>query len=114
MRKQMMENAALEVAAQIRAVEECIDSAIAELADLQSKMVRARAVTGVGFATSHPAFEQLAATTSGLIAARGGVANCHTALVETRRVIPGLRTTAFGEGDECPPPSGFVDLRVVA
>lgn len=114
MRRHTMETAAYDVASQIRAVEESIDAALVEVAELQSKMVRARVATGVGFANSHPAFEQLAATTSGLVAARGGVANCHTALVETKRSIPGLRTKAFGEGDECPPPSGFVDLRVVA
>lgn len=113
MRKQMMENAAFEVASQIRAVEESIDAALAELAELQSKMVRARTATGVGYANSHSAFEQLAAATTGLVAARGGVASCHTALVETKRLIPGLRTTSFGEGDECPP-RGFGDLRVVA
>jgi hypothetical protein len=41
---------------------------------------------------SHGAFEQLAATTNGLIAARGGIAHCHAALAETRKSIPGLRT----------------------
>ena len=57
----------------------------------------------------------LAATTTGLIAARGGIAHCHAALVETRKTIPGLRTVGFGD-EECPPPKGQVmaDLRVVA
>ncbi len=64
--------------------------------------------------TSHPAFEQLAVTTSSLIAARGGIANCHVALADTKQTIPGLRTVAFGDGDDCPPNSGFADLRVVA
>jgi dGTP triphosphohydrolase len=114
MRKQIVENAAYEVATQIRAVEDSIDAALVELADLQSKMVHARTATGVGFATSHAAFEQLAAATSGLVAARGGVASCHTALVETKRFIPGLRTTSFGEGDECPPAAVAAGLRVVA
>lgn len=64
MRKQMMEDAAFEVAAQVRAVEESIESALVELAGLQSKMVHARGVTNAGFADSHAAFEQLAATTT--------------------------------------------------
>jgi prophage DNA circulation protein len=114
MRKQIIENAAYEVATQVRAVEDSIEAALAELADLQAKMVRARSVTNAGFAASHAAFEQLAATVNGLITARGGIASCHSALVETRRSIPGLRTVAFGDGDECPPAEGFADLRIVA
>lgn len=114
MRKQQIENAAYEVAAQVRAVEEIIEAAIAEIADLQSKMVHARGVTGVGFVTSHTAFEQLVAATVGLVSARGGIANCHTALVETKAFVPGLRTVAFGDGTDCPPPEGLVNLRVVA
>jgi hypothetical protein len=114
MRKQQLENAAFEVATQVRAVEESIEAALAELAELQSRMIRARAVTGVGFIASHAAFEQLAATTTSLVSARGGIANCHVALVATKTQVPGLRTVAFGEGEECPPPGGFVDLRVVA
>lgn len=113
MRKEMIENAAYEVATQVRAVEESIEAALAELAELQSKMVHARSVTNAGFADSHAAFEQLAATTNGLISARGGIASCHVALVETRKTIPGLRTVGFGDVD-CPPKTAHVDLRVVA
>ena len=47
MRKQMIENAAYDVATQVRAVEDCIESALAEIAELQGKMIRARAVTGI-------------------------------------------------------------------
>jgi hypothetical protein len=112
MRKQMIENAALEVATQVRAVEESIEAALAELAELQARMVHARSVTGAGFVASHAAFEQLATTTSGLVAARGGIAQCHAALAETCKTIPGLRTTGFGD-NECPP-SARADLRVVA
>ncbi|HEX8412400.1 MAG TPA: hypothetical protein VF637_00735, partial [Sphingomicrobium sp.] len=108
------ENAAFEVATQVRAVEECIEAALAELAELQAKMIRARAVTGVGFGRSHLAFEQLAETTNKLVGARGGIANCHAALAETKQFVPGLRTFAFGDGEECPPTKGFGDLRVVA
>lgn len=112
MRRQMIENAAHEVATQVRAVEETIEAALAELAELQSRMIHARSVTGAGFVASHAAFEQLAAATTGLVAARGGIANCHAALAETRKTIPGLRTVAIGDS-ECPP-AARTDLRVVA
>ena len=114
MRKQQIENAAYEVATQVRAVEDIIEAALGEIAELQAKMVRARGVTGVAFVASHAAFEQLAAATVGLVTARGGIANCHSALVETKASVPGLRTVAFGDGTDCPPPKGVVDLRVVA
>ena len=113
MRKQMIENAAYEVATQVRAVEDSIEGALAELAELQSRMVRARAVTNAGFVASHAAFEQLAATTNGLVAARGGIAHCHVALAETQKSIPGLRTVGFGDQGDCPK-TAHVDLRVVA
>lgn len=113
MRKQMMENAAFDVAAQVRAVEESIESALIELAELQSRMVRARSVTNAGFANSHAAFQHLAETTTGLVSARGGIAQCHVALVEARKTIPGLRTVAWGDQYECPP-AGAANLRVVA
>jgi dGTP triphosphohydrolase len=113
MRKQMMENAAYEVATQVRTVEDSIEAALIELAELQTRMVHARSATNAGFVTSHEAFEQLAATTNGLIAARGGIAHCHAALAETKKSIPGLRTVAIGD-DECPPKTGHADLRVVA
>ena len=116
MRKHMIENAALDVATQVRTVEESIEHAIGEIAELQAKMVRARSVTGVGFINSHAAFEQLVAATTGLIAARGGIGNCHAALAETKKSVPGLRTVSWGDGQECPPPSGVgnPDLRIVA
>ena len=113
MRKQMMENAAYEVANQVRAVEDSIEAALIELAELQTRMVHARSATGAGFVASHAAFEQLAATTTGLVAARGGIANCHAALAETRKTIPGLRTVSIGD-NECPPAAVAGDLRIVA
>lgn len=115
MRKQMMENAAHEVAIQVIAVENCIETTLTELAELQMRMVRARGLTKAGFATSHAAFEQLAAATSNLVAARGGIANCHTALKATSKSIPGLRATAETVGfgpEKCQ--FAKADLRVVA
>jgi dGTP triphosphohydrolase len=113
MRKHQIENAAHELATQVRTVEDSIEAAIAEIAELQARMVRARGVTRAGMASTHAAFEQLSVTTSSLIAARGGIANCHVALAETRKTIPGLRTVGFGDADDCPE-SGFAGLRVVA
>lgn len=114
MRKQMIEQAAFEVATQVRAVEDTIDTALAEIAELQARMVRARTATGIGVATGHGAFEQLAAALQGLVAARGGVANCHAELKEAKSFVPGLRTVSFGDGDECPPAEGHANLRIVA
>jgi hypothetical protein len=113
MRKHQIENAAYEVATQVRAVEDSIEAALAEIAELQARMVRARGVMRANMVTSHAAFEQLAATTNGLIAARGAIGSCHVALAETKQTIPGLRTVAIGD-DDCPPKTGFADLRVVA
>jgi precorrin isomerase len=113
MRKQLIENAAYEVATQVRAVEDIIDSALGEIAELQSRMVRAVGATGVAHVRAQGAFDQLAATTSSLIAARGNIGGCHVALAEAKAFVPGLRTVSWGDGDDCPP-AGQVDLRVVA
>lgn len=114
MRKQLIEAAAFEVATQVRAVEDAIETALAELADLQGRMIRARAVAGIATATGHEAFEHLAGAMTGLVAARGGVAHCHGALKDTKQLVPGLRTVAFGDGDECPPQQPSATLRAVA
>ena len=114
MRKQMVENAAYEVATQVRTVEDSIEAALAELAELQTTMVRARPVTRVGYVAVQSAYEQIAEATKGLIAARGSIGACHVALAEAKQTIPGLRTVAWGDGDECPPPSAQADLRIVA
>ena len=114
MRKQMIESAALDVATQVRAVEDAIESALAEIAELQGRMVRARATMGVATATGHEAFEQLAVATLNLVKARGDVAKCHMTLKDTTRFIPGLRAVGFGDMQECPPQQAHADLRVVA
>ncbi|HVF37410.1 MAG TPA: hypothetical protein VNA29_05650 [Sphingomicrobium sp.] len=114
MRKQMIENAAFEVATQVRAVEDAIEAALAEIAELQGRMINCRAVAGIATATGHEAFAHLAQANVGLINARGDVANCHGALKDTKQLVPGLRTTSFGEGNQCPPPQGVQPLRIVA
>lgn len=114
MRKQMIETAAYEVATQVRAVEDSIEAALGEIAELQARMIRARGITRAGIGTSHLAFEQLVATTSALISARGGIANCHLALVQTQQTIPGLRTVSIGDEGDCPPTAEAMPLRIVA
>lgn len=114
MRRQVLEQTALEVAHQVRAVEDSIEAALIELAELQNRMIRARSVAGVGIATGHQALEQVAASLQALVSARGGMANCHAALVEAKQKVPGLRTVSFGDTQECPPPSALMPLRVVA
>ncbi|MEO6579774.1 MAG: hypothetical protein ABIN83_01315 [Sphingomicrobium sp.] len=114
MRKHVIESAALEVATQIRTVEDCIEDALAEIADLQSKMIRARAAAGVATSTGHAAMEQLATALQALVAARGGMANCHSALLDAKQFVPGLRTVSWGDGEECPPAKAHTNLRIVA
>ena len=114
MRKQLIENAAFDVATQVRTVEDAIETALAEIADLQGRMLRARATMGVSTATGHEAFEQLAIAVQSLVKARGGMANCHLTLKETTQLIPGLRTVGFGDMQECPPQAVTADLRIVA
>ncbi len=115
MRKHQIENAAYEVATQVRAVEDSIDSALAEIAELQARIMRVNSVARAGFGTVHPVLEELAAAVSGLVGARGSVVGCHTALAEAKGKVPGLRTVSFGEGHECPDQkTGFTPLRVVA
>ena len=115
MRKHIVESAAYEVATQVRAVEDVIETALEEIAELQLRMIRARAAAGVATATGHDALQHLAGALQGLVSARGGIAGCHAALVDVKQFVPGLRTVSFGDVSECPPaPTGFVDLRVVA
>ncbi len=113
MRKQMVENAAYEVATQVREVEDIIDSALAEIAELQSRLVRAVGVTGIAHVRIQSAFDQLSATTGSLVAARGNIGSCHVALAKAKEFVPGLRTVSWGDGDDCPK-TAKTDLRIVA
>ena len=67
MRKQMIENAAYEVATQVRAVEDSIDATLAEMAELQSRMMRVTAIAHIGPAAIHPALQELSAALSTLL-----------------------------------------------
>ncbi|MFC7536532.1 hypothetical protein ACFQPG_04030 [Sphingomonas sp. GCM10030256] len=112
MRKTMIEKSAFEVATQVRAVEDSIETALVEIAELQSRMIRARATAGVGIGTGHEALEQVANALHGLVTARGGMATAHARLVEARQKVPGLRTVSFGDAGECPD-AQVAQLRVV-
>lgn len=114
MRKQIIETAALEVATQIRTVEENIDATLAELAELQARIMRVNAVAYASVGTVHGSLEHLAAALSGLVETRGSIVACHAALVDAKGKVPGLRTVAWGDGQECPPEEGSTHLRVVA
>ena len=115
MRKHIVESAAYEVATQVRAVEDVIETALEEIAELQLRMIRARAAAGVATATGHDALQHLAGALNGLVSARGGMADCHASLVDVKQFVPGLRTVSFGDASECPPKTARVaDLRVVA
>jgi hypothetical protein len=113
MRKQMIENAAYELATQVREVEDIIDSALGEIAELQSRLVRAVGVTGIAHVRIQSAFDRLSATTASLVSARGNIGSCHVALADAKEFVPGLRTVSWGDGDDCPK-TAKTDLRIVA
>jgi len=113
MRRELIEKSAYELATQVREVEDVIDSALAELAELQSRLVRTVGVTGIAHVRAQSAFDQLSATISNLISARGSIGSCHAAIAEANQFVPGLRTVAFGDADECPKFASH-ELRVVA
>ena len=113
MRKHQIENAAFEVATQIRTVEDSIDATLSEIAELQSRMMHATAVAHVGPAPIHGALTELSSALSNLIAARGAIVGCHSQLVQAKGKVPGLRTVAWGDNEECPK-TAVADLRIVA
>jgi hypothetical protein len=112
MRKQMLENAAYEVATQVRTVEDSIDTTLAEIAELQARIMRANLVAGVGFAAVHPTLEKLALAVGNLVECRGAIVECHSALADAKQKVPGLRTVSIGD-NECPP-AAAANLRIVA
>ena len=113
MRKIQIENAAYAIATQVRAVEDTIDAALAEIAELQGRMVRARSAMGVGPSIGQEAFLKLGQTIQSLIGARGDMASCHASLADATQFVPGLRTVSFGDTTDCPK-TASAELRVVA
>lgn len=114
MRKQVIQDAAFDVATQVRAVEDTIDSALTEIAELQARIITANSVAHVGYGVIHPSLEKLASAVTRLVESRGAIVACHEALSEARGKVPGLRTVMWGDGQECPPASATADLRIVA
>lgn len=117
MRKQIIENAAFEVATQVRTVEDTIDNALIEIAELQARIMRADAVAGVSYGVIHPTLQRLATATTRLVETRGEIVACHEQLVEAKGKVPGLRTVSWGDGDDCPDNPDKIartDLRIVA
>lgn len=114
MRKQMIQNAAYEVATQVRAVEETIDSALNEIAELQARIMTVNSLAGVGYGVIHPTLQRLASAVTGLVETRGAIVACHEALADAKGKVPGLRTVSWGDGEDCPPNTARADLRIVA
>jgi hypothetical protein len=114
MRKQIIQDAAYEVATQVRAVEETIDSALNEVAELQARIMHANSVAGVGYGVIHPTLQNLARAVAGLVETRGAIVACHEALADAKSKVPGLRTVSWGDGEDCPPNTARADLRIVA
>lgn len=114
MRRQNIENAAFEVATQVRAVEDTIDCALAEIAELQARIMRVDAIAGVSYGVIHPTLERLASAVNGLVKTRGAIVACHEELVEAKGKVPGLRTVGWGDGDDDCPEFASTELRIVA
>ena len=114
MRKQIIQNAAHQVATQLRCVEDSIDAALAQIAQLQADMIEASQAAHTAPGAAQDAFVEVASALQGLIAARGGVANAHSVLKDASTTIPVVREMGFGDVVECPPPEGAQTLRVVA
>jgi hypothetical protein len=114
MRKQIIQNAAYEVATQVRAVEDSIDSALNEMAELQARIMHVNSVAGVSYGVIHPTLQRLASAVTGLVETRGAIVACHEALADAKSKVPGLRTVSWGDGEDCPPSTARADLRIVA
>lgn len=116
MRKQVIENAAYEVATQVRTVEDTIDSALAEMAELQTRILHANSVAGVNYGVIHPTLQKLVSAVAGMVETRGAIVSCHQALADARGHVPGLRTVSWGDTEPCPPATAETapGLRVVA
>ena len=114
MRKQIVQNAAYEVATQVRAVEDSIDAALSEIAELQARIMRVNAVAGVSYGVIHPPLQEVASAVNSLVETRGAIVACHKACAEAKGKIPGLRTVSWGDGDDECPEIAKTDLRIVA
>ena len=114
MRREAIWNAVHEVGIHTRAVEDLIESALVELAELQSRIVQVSNVAGVPFSTLQESFEGVSATINDLVKVRGTMGRCHEVFLETKAKIPGVRPSKWGDGDPCCDKLAQTDLRVVA
>ncbi len=114
MRRQAIWNTVHEVGIHTRAAEGLIESALVELAELQSKLVQVSNVAGVSYSTLQGSFEGISATINDLVKVRSTMARCHETFVETKEKIPGVRATSWGDGDPCCGKVAHTDLRIVA
>lgn len=114
MRRQEIWNAVHDVGIHTRAAEGLIESALVELAELQSKLVQVSNVAGVTYSTLQESFEGVSATINELVKVRGTMGRCHEVFVDTKERIPGVRPTKWGDPDPCCPKVAETDLRVVA
>jgi len=114
MRKQAIWDAVHEVGIHTRSVEGLIESALVELAELQSRLVQVSNVAGVPYLTLQESFEGVSATINDLVKVRSTMARCHEVFVETKEKIPGVRATSWGDSNPCCGSIAHTDLRIVA
>jgi len=113
MRRQAIWDAVHQVGIRTRAVESLIESALVELAELQSNLVQVNNVAGLSYSTLQESFEGVSATINDLVKVRRTMAQCHNVFLEAKEQIPGVRTTSWGNGDPCCG-TAHSDLRIVA
>ena len=114
MRKEAIWNAIHEVGIHTRAVEDLIEAALAELSQLQAKVLEVSNVAGVSYSTLQDSFEGVSATINDMVKVRGTMARCHEVMVETKAKIPGVRPAKWGDPNPCCSGSAEPDLRIVA
>ena len=114
MRKQMIENAAYEVATQVRAVEDSIDAALAEIAELQARMMHAQVGRQRRLRRQPCRLRAARRDDRRTGRARGAIVHCHAALAEAKGKVPACARSPSATASECPPKTGFADLRIVA
>ena len=113
MRKQILESAALEVATQVRAVEDVIESALEEMAWLQMRMIRARAAAGVSTGTGHDALEHLAGALRAWFRRAAGLPNATPRWSTCSSSSPACAPSASATRPNARPKPARADLRVV-
>lgn len=96
MRKERIE-ATNDIATQLFAAEEAIDTAISEMAKLSAMMPEARLRVKVSASLGHDALKHASASLAALVEARTSVVSVHSVLDQAKTDI-GLRTYGIGAG----------------